>query len=201
MINLLPGDKKEDYLYARRNSKLRHWAIALLFGLVGVGLVTTGGMLYLQHSIDSFRNHVAATDGSLKLQKLDETRKTAEDITGSLKLVVEVLSREVLFSKLLVQIASVTPPNTRLSDLTISNTQGSLDITATSSDYASATQLQVNLSDPNNKIFSKADIQNITCASNAVDPQYPCSVTIKALFAQNNPYLFINKNGSKASSR
>lgn len=199
MINLLPTELKEHYLYARRNSRLRRWAFAMLFGLVGVGLVGTAGMLYLQRSIDTYSARVIATENSLKEQKLEETRKKSEDITSSLKLAVDVLSREVLFSKLLTQIATVMPPNTSLTDLSISNTQGSLEIAAISSDYASATQLQVNLSDPDNKIFSKADIQTITCGTNTTNPRYPCSVTIKALFADNNPFLFINKSGNKAS--
>lgn len=199
MINLMPNDLKEQYLYARRNSQLRRWAFALLFGLVGVGLVGTGGLLYLQQSIDDYSQQVVSLEDTLEKQQLKETRQKSEDITSSLKLVVDVLSREVLFSKLLTQIGSVTPPNTSLTDLSISKVQGSLDITAISSDYASATQLQVNLSDPDNKIFSKADIQNITCSSNPTDPRYPCTVTLKALFAENNPYLFINKSGPKAA--
>lgn len=193
MINLLPTDLKQEYMYARRNTQLRRWIFALLFGLVGVGLVATAGMLYMQQSIDTYSKQVSSAENSLRLQKLDETRKHADDITSSLKLVVQVLSREVLFSKLLTQIAAVTPSQTSLTDLSINKIQGSLEITAVSADYRSATQLQVNLQDPANKIFSKADIQNIACNPNAPDPKYPCTVTIKALFADNNPFLFINK--------
>lgn len=193
MINLLPTDLKEQYSYARRNSGLRRWAFALLFGLVGVGVVTTGGLLYMQHSIDTFSSQVLSTQSSLKDQKQDQTKQQSEEITSSLKLVVNVLGREVLFSKLLTQIAAVTPAQTSLTNLSISNVQGAIDITAISTDFKSATQLQVNLQDPANKIFSKADIQNIACSANAVDPRYPCTVAIRALFAANNPFLFINK--------
>ncbi len=193
MINLLPTDLRQEYVFARRNTQLRRWAFALLFGLVGVGLVTTGGMLYIQRSIDTYSSQVVQAEDSLKQQKLDETRKHSEDITSSLKLVVQVLSREVLFSKLLTQIATVTPPDTSLTDLSISKVQGSLDITAITTDYKSATQLQVNLQDPANKIFSKADIQTISCTANSANPKYPCTVTLKALFSENNPFLFINK--------
>ena len=199
MINLLPTDLREEYLYARRNSILRRWAFALLFGFVGVGIVTTGGLLYMQRSIDTYSSQVVQAQDELKAQKLDETKKHSDEITNSLKLVVQVLSREVLFSKLLTQIASVTPPDTSLTDLTISKVEGSLDITAISTNYQSATQLQVNLQDPANKIFSKADIQNISCNPGATDPKYPCTITVKALFADDNPFLFINKSGSKAA--
>jgi len=133
----------------------------------------------------------------LSQEKLDETRQHTKDITDSIKLSVNVLSKEVLFSKLITQIGKVTPSNTSLTDLNLGKDQTSLEIKAVSSDYTSATQLQVNLADPANKIFSKADIQTISCTSGTTDPRYPCSVTIKALFNQNNPFLFINKNGAK----
>lgn len=199
MINLLPTDLKEQYVYGRRNSMLRRWVFGLLFGLVGVGLVTTGGLFYIQHSIDGYSGKVIAAQDTLKAQKLDETRKHSEDITSSLKLVVQVLSREVLFSKLLTQIAAVTPPSTSLTDLSISKVEGSLEITAISTSYQSATQLQVNLQDPANKIFSRADIQNISCNPAATDPRYPCSITIRALFSNNNPFLFIHKSSGSTT--
>lgn len=195
MINLLPTDLKEEYVYARRNTVLRHWALVLLFGLVGVGLITTSGLLYMQHSIDRNSRQVAQTQAALSDQKLDQTRQHAEDISRSLKLVVQVLSREVLFSKLLTQIGAVTPSNTVLTDLSINGVQGGIEITAIAGDYSSATQLQLNLQDPANQIFSKADIQSITCSATATDPRYPCTVILRALFATDNPFLFINKGG------
>jgi Tfp pilus assembly protein PilN len=194
MINLLPSDIKEHYVYARRNTSLRHWAFALLFGLVGVGVVATGGLLVMQQSIDQYSKQVASAQDALKSQRLEETRKHAKEITNSLKLVVDVLSKEVLFSKLITQIGAVTPLNTSLTDLSINQVQGALDITAISADYNSATQLQVNLADPENKLFSRADIQTITCTEGTSNPRYPCQVRIKALFSENNPFLFINKS-------
>jgi len=196
MINLLPGELKEEYLYARRNSKLRRWAFALLFALVGVGVVTTAGMLYLQGSIDNYSHKVIASQDTLKDLKLDQTREQAEDINNSIKLATDVLSREILFSKLLSRIASVMPANTSLTNLSITDTQGGLDITAGSSNYASATQLQVNLSDPKNEIFTKADIQSIICGGATPDSPYPCTINLRALFGNDNPYLFINKGGT-----
>ncbi len=197
MINLLPPELKEQYAYGRRNTSMRRWAVALTFGLVGVGIVTVFGLFFLEQSISSYSKQVAGSEDLLRKQKLNETKKHAQEMTDSLKLSVDVLSREVLFSKLLTQIGSVTPPNTRLTDLSISKVQGALEISAVSSDYNSATQLQVNLEDPANKIFSKADIQSITCNASSQDPRYPCNVAIRALFSDNNPFLFINKGSKK----
>lgn len=196
MINLLPPELKEQYIYGRRNVSLRRWAIALTTGLVGVALITLGGMLLMQKSITNYQGQVSTAKASLKKQDLNGTRTHAKSITDSIKLATTVLSQEILFSKLLTQIANVIPPNTNLTDLNIATDQSSIEVKAVAADYASATQLQLNLQDPANRIFSKADIQTITCTGSQ-DPHYPCSVTIKALFSKNNPYLFINKGSVK----
>ena len=88
------------------------------------------------------------------------------------------------------------PPGSSLTGLNIAQVTGGIDITAGASDYNTASQVQVNLADPNNKIFSKADIVGINCASGS-SGSYPCTVTIRALFAANNPYLFINSGSAK----
>lgn len=195
MINLLPPDLKQQYVYGRRNVTLRRWAIALTCGLAGVVVVTLAGLFLIEQSVTDYKKQVAVSEQLLKEQKLEETREHAKSITSSVKLAVDVLSREILFSKLLTQIAKVIPPNTSLTDLSISKEQDSIEIKAVSSDYTSATQLQVNLQDPANQIFSKADIQTISCGT--ADPRYPCSVTIKALFNETNPFLFINTGKPK----
>lgn len=197
MINLLPPELKQQYIYGRRNTVLRRWAIAMAFGLLGVSVVTFAGLFLMEKSITDYRAQVKNSNQVLSEQQLDQTRQHAKDITASVKLAVDVLSKEIMFSKLITQIGKVTPTNAKLTDLNIGKDQASIDIKAVSADYTSATQLQVNLQDPTNKIFSKADIQTITCGANANDPHYPCSITIKALFNENNPFLFINKNGTK----
>jgi Tfp pilus assembly protein PilN len=197
MINLLPPDLKDQYLYGRRNTSMRRWAVALTFGLVGVALVTVSGLFYMEQSIKNYSEQVSATDSLLQKQNLTQTKEQAQEITSNLKLAVDVLSKEVLFSKLLTQIGKVIPPNTNLTDLSISEVGGGIELSAVSADYNSATQLQVNLEDPDNRIFSKADIQNINCSTQSADPRYPCTVAIRALFSENNPYLFINKETVK----
>ncbi len=197
MINLLPDTLKQQYIYGRRNYVLRRWTIALAFALVGALLLTSFGMLYMQKSIQSYERQAATTEQSLRAQKLAETQKRAQEITNNLKLAVDVLSKEVLFSQLLKQIGTVTPQNTVLTDLSISEVAGGIELAAVSADYTSATQLQVNLEDPRNKIFSKADILTISCSGNSSDPRYPCSIRLRALFASDNPFLFINQKAVK----
>jgi Tfp pilus assembly protein PilN len=196
MINLLPPAIKSGYDYASRNVLTLRWLIAFSIALVGLGAIGTTGFIYMQHLSKDYQSQINVKEASLKQQKLEETQQAAKDISSSLKLAVQVLSKEVLFSKLLKQLGSVTPSNVRLSTLNISETTGALDITATSTNYRAATQLQVNLADPANKIFSQADIVNISCASGHDVSSYPCTVTIRALFAKDNPFLFINAKGN-----
>ena len=147
----------------------------------------------MQQTSNTYTKQIAIANEKLKEQKLSEVQKEVTDISNNLKLVVQVLSREVLFSKLLKQLATVTPSNAVLTNLGIQQTTGGIDITAKTTDYTAATQLQVNLADPKNKIFSKADIVSITCNEQPGKSPYPCTVNIRALFSDNNPFLFINQ--------
>lgn len=193
MINLLPPQVRQDIMYARRNTKLRNWITATVLGLFGIAIIVVFGEFYLHRSTSTYAHRVADSQQQLKIQKLDETQKRVQDISGSLKLVVQVLGREVLFSELLQQIGAAMPPGSSLSSLNISKIQGGIDLNAVAKDYQIATQVQVNMQDPANQIFQKADILNVSCHSGTgVDPDYPCQVGVRALFNKNNKFLFIH---------
>jgi Tfp pilus assembly protein PilN len=198
MINLLPSDVKDGYRYARRNVILRHWIALFAIALGGLGVIATIGLVTLQGSITHYDNQITASQKLFEEENFAGTQAEVQNISNSIKLVVKVLGQEVLFSQLIKQIASAIPANANLTGLTINQTQGGIDITAVATNYATATQVQVNLADANNKTFSKADIVSVTCGgTNATNPRYPCTVNIRALFASNNPFLFINSKGTK----
>jgi len=197
MINLLPPQLKEEYRFARRNTQLRHWAVALVLAIMGLGMIGTFGMASIIRSTNTYNAQVSQLQATLKKQKLAETEAQVTDITNSLKLVVQVLSKEVLFSKLLKQIATTIPANSSLANLNINQITGGVDIIANATDYTTATQVQVNLSDPSNKIFSKADIVSINCTTNPSNPKYPCTVQIRALFSAKNQFLFVNSGAGQ----
>ncbi len=194
MINLLPNEVKQRITYARRNTKLLRWTGLLIGVMVGMALIVAGGQIYMSGSIRDYSRNVEEARNELKLQKLEETQAKLEGISSSLKLVVQVLSRQILFSKLIQQIGAAMPPNTRLTGLQIEKVQGSLLLSAQATDIQAATQVQLNLADPQNKIFDKADIENVQCSREKV--KYPCTVTIKALFGKNSQYYFISREAS-----
>jgi hypothetical protein len=192
MINLLPPQLKQEYRYARRNTGLLRFVAMFGVGLAGLAVICALGLVYLQQTARTYAAETAAIERSLKDQKQGQVEKQVLDISNSLKLAVRVLSEEVLFSQLLNRLAVTTPTNASLSTLNITELTGGVDITAKTADYKAATQLQVNLADPQNQIFAQADINTISCITDAQGSKYPCTVSIRALFAEDNPFLFIN---------
>ncbi len=199
MINLLPNETKKALAYARQNTELRRWMISLIITCTALMAVIVGGVFYLRTATNSYWSQVEQGKISLNAQNQEVVKQEVQDLSGNLKLVDSVLSKQVLFSRLLQQIGAAMPPNSVLTGLSINELEGGIDLQAAAVDYNSATQVQVNLSDPENKIFTSADIINIQCVTippgtdpNLVTTKYPCSVQLRALFADDNPFLFIN---------
>lgn len=198
MINLLPPDVKQNITYARRNTKLRKWSISIFATMIGIMLILAVGYIYLRQSIQSFTTQVELANQNLKAQKLEETQAEVQDLTDSLKLVVQVLQRQILFSKLIQQTGAALPGGSVLTNLSINKIQGGLDLQAGATDYQTATQVQLNLQDTKNKIFEKADLINIQCldpksaGTQSFSSQYPCTVQVRALFAKNSSFSLIN---------
>jgi len=204
MINLLPPPIKESYHYARRNTRLVRWVFALGIAFFGLAAISAGGLWYLRQTTQDFQTQASLAEDSLRQQNQKQVEEQVKDISDNLKLAVQVLSKQVLFSELLKRLAVITPDNATLSNLAISQIQGAVDITANTTDYNAATQLQVNMADPENRIFSKADIVSINCttptgSTTGIASRYPCNVTVRALFADDNPFLFVK--GAKKAAR
>lgn len=209
MINLLPPETRDNIAYARKNSILLKYVGIIILVIIGILFTALAGQFYINNSATSYTSQIKQSQEQLKIQKLEETQKRVESISGSMKLAVQVLSKQVLFSEMLKQIGSAIPEGAVLTGLSINQLQGGIDITAAATDYNTATQVQLNLQDPNNKIFEKADIVNTQCSSGSgsvnpntgqstetqLDAQYPCKITVRALFAKDNPFLFIKNTG------
>lgn len=198
MINLLPPTTRDSYRYARRNQKLVPWLVALVVALIGLTGIAFYGTVSLNQVADNYQKQINISQQVLRKEHVDEVKANVNNISSSLKLVVKVLGREVLFSKLLQQISAVVPSGVNLTGLNINQDDGAIDIVAKASGYQAATQLQANLTDPANKIFAKADLVSVNCgktnsSSQSTDSAHPCTVNIRALFGDNSQYLFINE--------
>ena len=196
MINLLSPDVKTEIAYARRNNELLNYCLIMIALISGMAIITTIGLFYMRSSKIAYQKQVEQTKQSLQSQQLEAVQKQAEEISGNIKLTTDVLSRQLLYSKLIRQIGAAIPDKTSLSDLKITKGENGISLTAVAADYDSATQVQVNLADQSNKIFKKADIVRINCEKLA--QKCPCTVEVRALFGDNSSYLFINPKKDKS---
>lgn len=196
MINLLPAGMRNDMLYARRNSALLKWSSTLLIAILGAALIIVSGIVYLTETTKNYEKRAATAQQSLKDQKIDETQKKVDEISSNVKLATDVLSREILFSKVIRQLGAVLPAETSLQELQIDDLKGGLSLSAGAKNITAATQIQLNLEDPKNQLFQKADIENINCNETSESGQSPylCTVQIRALFMDQNPFSYIGPN-------
>lgn len=199
MINLMPPQVRQNIGYARQNTRLRKMSMWLTCLLTAILLTFLGGLLFLKQTSHSLAKQLDTSKAQLALQDQAKVKAQVEDLSSTLKLAVQVLSKEVLFSKLLKQVGSVMPRGSVLTSLSINETSGGLDLQAKATDYETATQVQVNLQDPKNLLFDKVDIVNVQCqtssaAADATAAKYPCTVQMRALFSQTNSFLFIGGN-------
>lgn len=196
MINLLPPEVKENILYARRNTMLLRWLVALAIGIAGVMAVIGFGYLYLSQTTKNTSHQAEMLREDLERQKLAETQKQVTDIGSDLDTAVQVLSRRILFSDLIKRIGTISPPGTVLTRLNLSEIDGAIELRFLATDYLAASKLHVNLQNPENRIFQRAEPTLVQCGAESSGDNsgdYPCSTNIKALFGDNSPYLFINK--------
>lgn len=191
MINLLPPEVKNGYRYGRLNIVMLRWVLIGVIALVGLGAIATYGIVTLKNTNNDLNNQIVSQQDKINKENYTQVQNQVKDYSNSFKLVIKVLGQEVLFSKMLKQISTIIPTNTSLTNFQINSAQNAIEISAVADNYTDATQIQVNLADPANKIFSKADIINISCNTS----NKSCSVDIKALFSPHNPFLFINSKG------
>lgn len=194
MINLMPPKHKQAIGYARKNSLLIRWMIGIMIAAAGIVVVAGGGLFYLKQDSRALQASISETAQQLEKQNEKQTLARVSEISGTLKLAVDVLSGQVVFSDLLQQIGLIMPPRTVLKDLSITDElKGGIDLSVGAADREAAAQVQINLSDKSKGIFEKADINSIDCQA-AEDDRYPCTVQVRALFIDGtNPFLLLNK--------
>ena len=191
MINLLPTDYGASLRFSHLSASLRRWLVAALLASTGLVLIIAVGWIYIDQQNRSLSRTIDGLNQRLKEQDLAGIQKQAKDITTNIKIINQVLSREIRFSGLISQIGSAMPPGSILSGLTLSKVDGALDLSANAKDYTSATQIAVNLSDPKNQIFGKLDMVNTNCSSVSASP-CPCGATFRALFSKSTKSQFLN---------
>ncbi len=197
MINLLPPEYAMLIRYGRRNAVLRRWLIGLGLAIGGMIIIILVGMEYFNHQSGSLKTHIASSHAELQSQNLTQVQKDADEISGDIKVINQVLSREIDFAGLMQKMGTVMPPGTILGSVTLSRVDGAMDLVVDAKDHTLAVQAAVNLGDPANEIFARVDVVSIGCTSN--DTTYKCNAVLKALFGKGAQNKFLNVPGKSKS--
>lgn len=198
MINLLPPQEKQEIIYARRNSVLVRWLGAMVVVIIGIILMTAFGQFYITKNINNQRKVSKITQDRLVAQNLEGTKKELQSLSDDVKTIVQILSKQLLFSKMLTTIGGILPNGTALSDITISTADSAIDLSIAASNKDFATQAFVNINDSSNNLFNKADLISISC-DNAGGKKYPCIATIRVTLKNDSSFYFLNSVTSGGS--
>lgn len=191
MIDLLPAEIKKSRLYGRRNGKLLRWNFLCMLALLGILIISGTGYFFINNATLSAAEVKSKTEAAIKTAKLDEAEVEYAQFSNNLKTVVQILSSQVLFSELLQQIGGVTPTGTTLNSVSLSDSDNALDLNFTTTSASLAPTLQVNLEDPENELFEKADIVQVSCQTDT-EGKEECGVQLRALFKADAKFLFLN---------
>ena len=191
MINLLPPDVKAEISYARRNAKLVGWVVALTAVIAGVGFMTAFGVFYIQKNISNQQKVAKIAEERMVSQNVEKTKSELQSLSNNVNTIVQILNKQLLFSKMFTAIGGVLPRGTALNDITLSSAESALDLNIGASSRETATQAFVNISDPKNGFFDKADLITINC-SEGTDKKYPCTATIRVTLKTDSSFYFLN---------
>lgn len=191
MINLLPPETKLEITYGRRNSVLVRWVSALLIVIIAVAATSAFGIFYIHQNVKNQEKVASIAKERMASQNVEKTKNDLETLSNNVKTIVQILNKQLLFSKMLTTIGGVLPKGTALNDITLSSTDAALDLNIGASDRTAATQAFVNINDPKNGFFDKADLISIVC-SDASDKKYPCTATARVTLKTNSSFYFLN---------
>lgn len=196
MINLLPPQKKSAIVYGRYNARILRWLTLIVIALLGLAIVMLGSLFYIKQDMRSHEVSIESSKKSLNEQGEQNILKQASDISGRLTLVENVLSKEVVFSKLLPHIGSLIPDGAMLNSLVLSrDTQNAIDLSISAKDFETASQTLTNIRSSDSLLFEEADANSVTC-NDTENKGYPCIASIRATIVADNPFLLLNEEQS-----
>jgi Tfp pilus assembly protein PilN len=192
MINLLPPEQKQQISYARKNSQLLNWMIALTVLIIAIFTLTLVGQFFISQNINSLKAINQSVEQRIEQRGLANTQKEVESLSNNMTTVVKILKDHLLFSKIFDKIGSLLPPGTSLSGIEISSSESALELEFKSSTQDAASQVFINISDPNNGLFEKADLLNVNCPRSDISRTDPCITQVRVIIKTDSNFYFLN---------
>lgn len=191
MIDLLPSSIKTSRAFGRKNGRLLRLNAALLLAVFGILVIGATGYFFINYATVSATETKKRAEELIASTELDKASKEYKAFSNNLKTVVQILNNQILFSKLLQQIGGVTPIGATLNSISLSGSDSALDLDFSTTSSNIAPTIQVNLEDPQNQLFEKADIVQVNCTTDS-DGSEDCNVQLRALFKKDAKFLFLN---------
>ena len=119
MINLLPQEYSSALRSDRLTATLYRWMVSTVAAIAGLVLIVGMGWLYLNQQTVNLNRSIASQKQQLQNQNLTEVQKNADQLSGNIKIINQVLNKEIRFSDLIQAIGQVMPNGSVLSSLTL----------------------------------------------------------------------------------
>lgn len=204
MINLLPPEAKEEALYGRRNRKLLFMSGGICVMILALAVLTVFGQFYLSSSKTQYAKSGQIVEKRIKEQKLEDSQKSLEALASNFKTASQLLGKQILFSKLFPKLAEIIPKGASVRQLSLDDKTTYLQFEISAPSRELANQGYINVADPKNGLFEKADLLDISCseiaASGTTALTTDCKATVKALFRSDSPFLLLNYLKAQAAA-
>lgn len=173
MINLLPPNTKSQLAAARANRLLLNYIVLLLAAIAF--LLGAIGIVYIYLGNAKSTAEASIQDSMAQVSDYAAVESEASSFRQDLANAKQILDNDVVYSKVILEIASVLPPGIILDTLSLdSETFGTpTTLTAKARDYNTVLQLKDALQ--RTSLFSDASIQTI---SSGAEGAYPLNATL-----------------------
>lgn len=185
MINLLSPDSKRTIRAARMNVILRNYLVLTLMVVAGMGSIYGVGFYLVAN--EKVIAQKEKDEGELGLAQYAAATKQAETYKANLAVVKQIMSSEIVYSQFLTDTAAALPPNTILSNLTLSTVtkpgtkSGATSLEARAKSYGDVLLLKEYLD--KSGIFTGVSIASTNRPDDltkltGIERQYPYEVTL-----------------------
>lgn len=181
MINLLDTDSQAQYRAARMNVQLRRYLVIFMITLAAIaGLFATGALLTWSQRAAAEQEQQSA---EASVASYSATRKEAIEFANNLTIAKAILSQEVLYSDMIVQITKTLPSSAVLSSLGLDTTTLTKPITMNARVKTKNDAVTLKNTLEASPLFEDVNINNIlqeeiAATSSPISRAYPVSVTL-----------------------
>lgn len=184
MINLLSPDDKKLLRAARTNTILLRYYLLAVLVIAGASVVLAGGFYIADQNKNNFQVELSRAESDTA--DYAKVKQQSEEFANNLKVAKQILATEVVYSKMITDIANTIPAGTILTSLTLTpeTISKKMELSFKTKSYDQGIALKSTLEDSD--LFSDVSITSITSKGEEGSGAYPTDVNISAKFHPRN---------------